>query len=75
MSGVAVVMDWKKHRIQPLQYQTKLCFEYQGTKDPSLYSTAEISDREALRRVQRVLDGVEKVPHVPNTFSVENPPK
>ena len=75
ITKAAVVMGWMKRRIQPLQSRMKFGFEYQGNNYPSHYSTAEISDREALRQVQRVLDNVEKVPHIPYTSYVANPPK
>jgi len=47
----AVVMDWMKHRIQPLQARVTFGFEYKGTSDPSWCSTTEISNGEALHRV------------------------
>ena len=36
MTGAAVVMDWMKRRLQPLQNRAKLGFEYLGVIDPSL---------------------------------------
>lgn len=74
ISGGAAAMDWMKHRIQPLQARNFFGFEYQGTSDPSRYSTVEISTGEALRHVQRVLEKVDHVSHIPNTFSVLNHP-
>ena len=62
-------------RIQPLQARETLGFQYQGTADSSRYSEEEISDEEILSRVQRLLRDVKKVPFVPDTFSVVNPPK
>ena len=50
-------------------------FQYQGTTDSSRYSEEEISDEEVFSRVQRLLRNVKKVPVVPDTFSVANPPK
>ena len=52
ITGEAVVFDWMKCRIQPLQSRVTFGFEYQGESDPSRYSTKEISNGEALRRVQ-----------------------
>ena len=71
----AVVFDWMKRRIQPLQARGSLGFQYQGTADSSRYSKEEISDDVAFSRVQRLLRNVKKVPIVPNTFSAVNPPK
>ena len=74
ITGQAVDMDWMKRRIQPLEARENFGFEYQGISDPSHYSTTEISNGEALRRVQQVLANVDHVPHIPNSFSVLNPP-
>ena len=70
-----MVFDWMKRRIQPLQDRVNFGFEYQGTSDPSWCSDKEISNGEALRRVQRLFEKVEHVPHMLDTFSVLNPPK
>ena len=75
LTGEVVVFDWMKRRIQPLQALETLRFQYQGTADPSRYSKEEISDDEALSRVQRLLRNVKKIPVVPDTFSAANPPK
>ena len=71
----AVAFDWMKHRIQPLQAQIHFGFEYQGTSDPSRCSDKEISNGEALCRVQQLFEKVEHVPHLLETFSALNPPK
>jgi hypothetical protein len=75
LTGEAVVFDWMKRRIQPLEARESLGFQYQGTADPSRYSKEEISDDIAFSRVQRLLRNVKKVPIVPDTFSAANPPK
>ena len=75
LTGEAVVLDWIKRRIQPLQARESLGFQYQGTTDSSRYSKEEISDDIAFSRVQRLLRNVKKVPVVPDTFSAVNPPK
>ena len=75
ISGEAVAFDWMKRRIQPLQARVTFGFEYQGKNDPSRYLEEEISNGEVLRRVQRLFEKVEHVPHLLNTFSVLNPPK
>ena len=64
-----------KSRIQPLQARVTFGFEYRGGNDPSRCSEEEISNGEALRRVQRLFEKVEHVPQLLNTFSVLNPPK
>ena len=73
--GEAVIFDWMKRRIQPLQARESLGFQYQGTTDPSRYSEEEISNDVVFSRVQRLLKNVKKIPVVPGTFSVVNPSK
>ena len=75
ISGETVAFDWMKRRIQPLQARVTFGFEYQGKNDPSLCSGEEISNGEALRRVQRLFEKVEHILNLLNTFSVLNPPK
>jgi len=68
VTGEAVMFDWMKRRIQPLQAREMLGFQYQGTTDSSRYSEEEISDEEVFSRVQRLLRDVKKVPVVPDMF-------
>ena len=75
MTREAVMFDWMKRRIQPLQARETLGFQYQGTTDSSRYSKEEISDEEVFSRVQRLLRDVKKVPVVQDTFSPASPPK
>ena len=75
LTGEAVVFDWMKRRIQPLQARETLGFQYQGTVDLSRYSEEEISDEEAFSRVQRLLRDVKKISVVPDTFSAASPSK
>ena len=74
-TGKAVMFDWMKRRIQPLQARESLGFQYQGSTDPSRYSEEEISNDVVFSRVQRLLKNVNKIPVVPGTFSAANPPK
>ena len=75
ISGESVAFDWMKRRIQPLQARVTFGFKYQGKNDPSQRLGEEISNGEALRRVQRLFEKVEYILHLLNTFSVLNPPK
>ena len=75
LTGEAVAFDWMKCRIHPIQARVNFGFEYQGTSDLSRCSDKEISNGEALHRVQRLFKKVDRVPHLLNTFSVLNPPK
>ena len=75
MTGEAVVFDWMKRRIQPLQARETFSFQYQGTIDSSRVSEEEISSEEVFSRIQRLLRNMKKVPVVPDAFSAANPPK
>jgi len=75
LTGEAVMFDWMKQRIQPLQARESTGFQYQGTTDLSRYSKEEISDDIAFSRVQQLLRNVKKIPVVPSAFSAVNPPK
>ena len=46
VTGEAVMFDWLKRRIQPLQARETFGFQYQGTIDSSRYSEEEISNEE-----------------------------
>ena len=67
LSGEAVVFDWMKRRIQPLQARETFGFQYQGITDSSRYSKEEISDEEIFSHIQRLLKNVKDVPVVPDT--------
>ena len=75
VTGEAVMFDWLKRRIQPLQARETLGFQYQGTSDSSRYSKEEILDDVVFSQVQRLLKNVKKITVVPDTFSAANPPK
>ena len=75
LTGETVMFDWMKRRIQPLQAQESLGFQYQGTTDPSRYSKEEISDDVVFSRIQRLLKNVNNIPVVPGTFSAVSPLK
>ena len=69
------MFDWMRRRIQPLQARETFGFKYQGATDSSRYSKKEISVEEVFSRVQRLLRNVKKIPVVPDTLSIANPPK
>ena len=52
ISGESMAFDWMKHRIQPLHARITFGFEYQGRGDPLRCSEEEITNGEALGRVQ-----------------------
>ena len=51
LTGEALMFDWMKRRIQPLQARETFGFQYHGTTDSSRYSEEEISDEEVFSRV------------------------
>ena len=75
MAGEAIVFDWMKRRIQPLQARETFGFQYQETTDSSRFMEEEILDEEVISRIHRLLKDVKDVPVVPDTFSAANPPK
>jgi len=52
ISGEAMAFDWMKRRIQPLKARVTFGFECRGKNDLSRCSEEEISNGEALHRVQ-----------------------
>ncbi|RLM54317.1 transposon protein, putative, unclassified [Panicum miliaceum] len=75
-TGALVVYSWIGRRIQPLQQCTHFGFEYMGLKDPSRFSTEQIHQAEAVRRVSQVLLDAETVRYMPSKlFTIKNPPK
>ena len=75
VTGEAVIFDWMKRRVQPLQARETFGFQYQGMTDSSRFLEEEISDEEVFSRIQQLLKNVKDVPVVPDTFSAANPLK
>ena len=75
VTGEAVIFDWMKRRVQPLQARETFGFQYQGMTDSSRFLEEEISDEEVFSRIQRLLKNVKDVPVVPDNFSSANPLK
>ena len=65
LTGEAVILDWMRRRIQPLQARETFGFQYQGATDSSRYSEKEISDEVVFSRVQRLLRDVLSVLSLP----------
>ena len=51
LTGEAIVFNWMKRRVQPLQARETFGFQYQGTTDSSRFLEEEISD-EVFSRIQ-----------------------
>ena len=52
-------------QVQPLQKRENPGYLYEGPIDPSRFSAEKLGGFEALKRVCRVLDDVEKTPFLP----------
>jgi len=68
-------MSWMSRQIQPLQQRSHFGFYYMGVTDPSRFTSDKISEKEVMRRVCRVLDGVLGVPVLPDAFIMKDPSK
>ena len=75
LTGEAIVFNWMKRRVQPLQARETFGFQYQGMTDSSRFLEEEISDEEVFSRIQRLLKNIKDVSVVPDTFSATKPPK
>ena len=62
-------------RIQPLQQRKNLGFDFAGEDDPSRFTPDKISHADALRRVCRVLDGVDVMPVCGGDFRLNKRPR
>ena len=58
VTGGSVVLSWLIRRYRPLQKQHQFGFWYEGLNDPTHFSAEKITNRDALRLVRQVLDGV-----------------
>jgi len=75
LTRASVVMSWMSRQIQPLQQRSHFGFYYMGVTDPSRFTSDKISEKEVMRRVCRVLDGVLGVPVLPDAFIMKDPSK
>jgi hypothetical protein len=75
VTGASVMFAFFKRRVQPIQQNHQLGFEYTGSADPSRMCAEELSDEAALLQVQRVLLDKDAVAYMPELFSARNLPK
>ena len=55
ITGTSMIVHWTLRRIQPLQRQVHLGFQYTGEEDPTRYTHARISEVDLRGRVDRLL--------------------
>jgi hypothetical protein len=69
VTDASVMFSFFKRRVQPIQQQHKLGYEYTGVEDSSRMCAEELPDDAVLLQVKRVLLDVDAVPYVPELFS------
>jgi len=75
ISGASVVAHWSLWRIQPLQQQVHLGFQFIGEKDPTRFTRFKISNADLKRRVDRLLKDVVGVANIRGTFKASKRPR
>ena len=75
LSGAIVVANWMCWRIQPLQQRVHFSYQFIGEEDPTRYTKDKISQVDALRWVNRVLEGVVGVPNIGGAFRADKHPR
>lgn len=74
LNGLAVIASWVKRWIQPLKDRVNYGFEYIGENDLTRMSKEELSEEEVLKRVKKMLKGVDGLPHPLEEFHLGRPP-
>lgn len=69
-----MLRDFISRLIQPLQQWVNFGFEYLGAKDPSRMSAEELSGKEVLQQLWKLLKNVEHMPIEITTFCAAKPP-
>ena len=75
LSGATIVANWMCRRIQPLQQRVRLGYQFIEKEDPTRYSKDKISRADALRRVNRVLEGVTELRPFGGDFRADKHPR
>jgi len=73
--GAFVIVHWSMGRIQPLQRQINLGFQYTGEADPSRYTRTKITEDELKDWVLELLKNVPGTANVAGTFSAVRRPR
>ena len=75
ISGASVVAHWMCRRIQPLQQRVHLGFQFTGEEEPTRFTRDKISHADVMHRVNRVLEGIVRMPNVGGTFRAGKRPR
>ena len=75
ITSVSVVAHWTLRRVQPLQQQVHLSFQYTGEEDPTRYTHARISEVDLRGRVDRLLKNAVWKPSISGTFRAGRRPQ
>ena len=68
ITGTSMIVHWTLRRIQPLQRQVHLGFQYTGEEDPTRYTRAKISEANLKGRVDRLLKNAVWKPSISGMF-------
>ena len=75
LTGLGIISSFLHRRVQPLKERENFGFEYSGAEDPSrMVPALELTDEEVLERLQKMLKGVNVVPHAVVEYCANNPP-
>ena len=75
LTDFGIISSFLRRRVQPLKERENLGFEYFGAKDPSrMVPTLELTDKEVLEHLQKMLKGASVVPLTVSEYSTNNPP-
>ena len=75
ITSVSVVAHWTLRRVQPLQRQDHLSFQYTGEEDPTRYTRDKISEDELKDRVAVLLKNIDWRPSLSGAFRAGRRPR
>jgi hypothetical protein len=71
--GFGIIASYMRRRVQPLMEREHLGFEYSWAEDPSrMVPPLELTEKEVLERLRKVLKGVTIVPHAVPKYCGDN---
>ena len=68
ITGTSMIVHWTLWRIQPLQRQVHLGFQYMGEENPTRYTRAKISEANLKGWVDRLLKNAVRKPSISGMF-------
>ena len=73
VTGNHVVFSFVSRRVQPLQHRKHPAFRYEGTKDPTRFSSDPMAHSEVIKRCYKVLNNFDESLTLPALFWAGNP--